>query len=45
MAGAGCTVVISFVGSDDFWAWVELWAGLGDVFLTNSRNQGLQFQV
>lgn len=32
LAGAGCAVVISFMGSNDFWAWTEFWAGLGDVF-------------
>ena len=44
LAGAGCAVVISFMGSYDFWAWTEFWAGLGDVFLLNSRNQGLSFR-
>lgn len=44
LAGVGCAVVISFMGSDDFWVWTEFWAGLEDVFLLNSRNQGLSFR-
>lgn len=43
--GLGCTLVISFLGRDDFWAQTEFWAGLGDIFPLSSRNQGLKFWV